>query len=177
MIKNLPREIDYLIFWDEAEQQLLQDPTLIRQAKRTKAEFQLEYETLTVTILYSHPSSSSSSISTPNISKKKPTPMTMSAGSTPTSLQDVSASTSATLPWCPSVNYSTMSASTSTMTSSTILITHKSQKNQKYQLTIHHTLLKYPDPEEIENEEEITTSDGSYNSEDEESDTEFEYPG
>ncbi|CAD8180560.1 unnamed protein product [Paramecium pentaurelia] len=46
LISNLPRDIDYLVFWSQEEQDLLDDEQLVKLARKQYQEFLLEYETL-----------------------------------------------------------------------------------------------------------------------------------
>ncbi|CAD8105416.1 unnamed protein product [Paramecium sonneborni] len=47
LISNLPRDIDYLIFWSEEELKLLKDDKLVQKAKRELQDFLLIQKTLT----------------------------------------------------------------------------------------------------------------------------------
>lgn len=42
MIQNLSKDIDYLIFWNDLDMNLLEDPDLIKIAKRNRKEYELD---------------------------------------------------------------------------------------------------------------------------------------
>ncbi|CAD8171220.1 unnamed protein product [Paramecium pentaurelia] len=46
LISNLPRDIDYLVFWSHEEQDLLDDEPLVKLARKQYQEFLIEFETL-----------------------------------------------------------------------------------------------------------------------------------
>ncbi|CAD8083112.1 unnamed protein product [Paramecium sonneborni] len=46
LISNLPRDIDYLVFWSHEEQDLLDDQQLVKLARKQYQEFLVEFETL-----------------------------------------------------------------------------------------------------------------------------------
>jgi hypothetical protein len=43
MIKNLPKDLDYVVFWSDKEILDLEDKSLIKLAKKSRDEFELEY--------------------------------------------------------------------------------------------------------------------------------------
>lgn len=54
LIKMLPREIDYVIFWSDEELELLEDRSLVRLAKKTRKDFEEEAKAL-LDIAEKHP--------------------------------------------------------------------------------------------------------------------------
>lgn len=54
LIENLPKEIDYAIFWNDEELKMLEDAALVRQAKKGRADFEKEAQIL-MKIAEKHP--------------------------------------------------------------------------------------------------------------------------
>ena len=54
MIKNLPKDLDYVVFWSDKEILDLEDKSLIKLAKKSRDEFELEYQE-TVKIMKKYP--------------------------------------------------------------------------------------------------------------------------
>lgn len=46
LLKNLPREIDYIVFWKNEELQLLEDKELIKQAQKLRRDYERDYKDL-----------------------------------------------------------------------------------------------------------------------------------
>jgi hypothetical protein len=44
LIRNLPKELDYVIFWDDRELDLLEDKKLVNEAKKLYKDFLIDYE-------------------------------------------------------------------------------------------------------------------------------------